>query len=717
VRIMRVQNQLPQHITPVASVAEGFNGPQAERHNKGIGREIMFPLLLPLFLLFLLGGLSNDAGATKTGDIYPGSGDWVIAQATVYRNESETVDGNINIEATGSLIFDNGSIEFAVDGMTITAIGSYTFINANITCSDGIWDMHTANSAEMYGCEFSKMDGRLIFLSPTDVATDDFYYNITSCSFYGTTLSFGGWTTARVAINDTYLEARTNPAWGPAIRASFIDLVKIRNSIITGPLGVNGDEYPYNGITIGMNSYYPRSYNMNWPQNPTHILDNNTIERFSMFGVNLGVAPIEFQNNTFSYIGSDAYSYSSLIKINANLDDKEYSLVNTSFATCDLNYEIWICEGDDYYGDGDPENWVNLSNFEDIDVENIRGITDSHVGIYWWVNVTVVDAFYQPISDARVMVRDNANDLRHDGYTNGNGEENYIWLLTYYEDDDEEINYNQFTFIASKDGEGTTSEKHTIDEVTSITLRMQDYEWSQTVGVFLVNYYTNKTIPMGDLICRLNGRIMFANERSIWDEDYINITVHDHFSREIYTMSQAVNYSRTYEEYIIYVNFTTVRIFQYDEENEEPGTWVREWNLTIEEEEDDEENDIIVHFTGDEFSVAEIPGESINYTLSWAAGENHTAGSTHVRNVTGTRTHPPSSQTHKNSGTMLVNVGVKTTATITSTDQPWWWFIKEPFFYVPVALVAGVSALYKVHGGTKKIIDDHIFTQNKGDLW
>ena len=97
--------------------------------------------LLPFFILLalmMIWTLSEGAEATKTGDIYSGSGDWFITNETIYRNESVVVDGNIFIHHSGSLVFDNSTIDFTntVGNTLITIENTTQFINANISEND-----------------------------------------------------------------------------------------------------------------------------------------------------------------------------------------------------------------------------------------------------------------------------------------------------------------------------------------------------------------------------------------------------------------------------------------------------------------------------------------------------------------------------------------------------------------------------------------------------
>jgi len=233
---------------------------------------------------------------------------------------------------------------------------------------------------------------------------------------------------------------------------------------------------------------------------------------------------------------------------------------------------------------------------------------------------------------------------------------------------------------------------HTVLSSKNITIRMTNYEWDQEVGVFMVNYYTNKTIPMGDLLCRLNNRLMFSNTFTIHDEEYLNITIHDHFARLVYSSSQAVNYSRTYEEILIYINFTIIKIVQYDSETEEEIDVVDEFALTL------EGSDITIHFEGDEIGVPEIEGEPLDdYTLTWEAGENHTSGSAEILQVSGAKDYASSSQTHKNSGYMIADVSVRTPPTVIGGgEQDIWTRIAAFFEKTWVKAVLGVVGLLLV---------------------
>ncbi|MGQ4871424.1 MAG: hypothetical protein ACP6IT_06270 [Candidatus Thorarchaeota archaeon] len=98
-----------------------------------MGRNSMswaFPLFLMIFLGIALVSGSNASHqmttksdkslllvngavtASTTGDIYSGSGNWVINQSTTYIDEVLTVYGNISINFPGSLTLVNTTINF-----------------------------------------------------------------------------------------------------------------------------------------------------------------------------------------------------------------------------------------------------------------------------------------------------------------------------------------------------------------------------------------------------------------------------------------------------------------------------------------------------------------------------------------------------------------------------------------------------------------------------
>ena len=120
-------------------------------------------VLCLMFFLFLAVGVGNDqvhqskpsthktsVNASTSGDIYSGSGNWTITQATVYTDEVLTVYGNISIVWPGSLILDNTTIDFAPPNAVSTfhATGS-TFLY--------IVNSHLYSSAKTFEISYENM--------------------------------------------------------------------------------------------------------------------------------------------------------------------------------------------------------------------------------------------------------------------------------------------------------------------------------------------------------------------------------------------------------------------------------------------------------------------------------------------------------------------------------------------------------------------------------
>jgi len=320
---------------------------------------------------------------------------------------------------------------------------------------------------------------------------------------------------------------------------------------------------------------------------------------------------------------------------------------------------------------------VDILSSDFLSCADIYTQTNSTVGfganrILWFLTVEVQDALRQPIAGAGVAVFDMDDTLVYSGTTDVDGFAEWIEVV-------EIEGYNDETphaIVVSRLGhyEEVALE---IRKNQTVTIRISDFRQQVQVAVEMRNNYsTVKKIPFGDLLCFINlpdsdgldpDYYVFEWDNIVYyPTSYCNVSVYDHFGRLIWYANQTIDYTDERLEVIPYINFVVITIIQYDEDTEERGAWVDEFNLTL------EGSDTSLHFSGDEIAVPEVQDGSNNYTLSWGEGDNHTAGSTTVRDVSGTRTYPPSTHAHKSTGFMVADIGVKTTAATVAMKDDFW---------------------------------------------
>jgi len=303
--------------------------------------------------------------------------------------------------------------------------------------------------------------------------------------------------------------------------------------------------------------------------------------------------------------------------------------------------------------------------------------TNSTIGfganrVLWFLTVEVQDILRQPIAGAGVAVFDVNQNIVYGGTTDVDGLAEWIQVV-------EVDGYNDETPHAIVVNRLGNYEEVTLEirRNQTVTIRISDFRQQVRVAVEMRNNYsTVKKIPFGDLLCFINlpDGVGLDTEYYVFEWDntilypttYCNVSVYDHFDRLIWYSNQTIDYTEERLEVIPEIDFVVITITQYDEDTEERGAWVDEFNLTL------EGTDTSLHFSGDEIAVPEVQDGSNNYTLSWDESDNHTAGSATVREVSGTQTYPPSTHAHKSTGFMVADIGVKTTAATVSMKDDFW---------------------------------------------
>jgi len=395
------------------------------------------------------------------------------------------------------------------------------------------------------------------------------------------------------------------------------------------------------------------------PETSVHINGSTLSELYGSFDGSLDVT---FENSIFNGFSFATYGATyDFYEVDVVLvDDCEFR--NMSLETIFLFY---LC----------PDVDILYSDF--LSCADIYTHTNSTIGfganrILWFLTVEVQDVLRQPVAGAGVSVFDVNQNTVYSGTTDVDGLAEWIQVV-------EVDGYNDETphaIVVSRLGNYEEFELE-IKKNQTVTIRISDFRQQVKVAVEMRNTYsTVKKIPFGDLLCFINlpagggldsDYYVFEWENIIYyPTTYCNVSVYDHFDRLVWYSNQTIDYSEDRLEVIPEIDFVVITITQYDENTEEPGSWVDEFNLTL------EGSDTSLHFSGDEIAIPEVQDGSNNYTLSWGEGDNHTAGSAQVREVTGAQTYPPSSHAHKSTGFMVADIGVKTRAATVSGGDDFW---------------------------------------------
>ncbi len=617
----------------------------------------VFSLLAGVAILYLTFTL-NAAEGGFTGDAYVG-GNWDINTPTTCDNETVVVNGDIIINSGGSLLLDNSTVDFDANGRTFSVSAPLETINSNLTNSAGYFNLNIVANSNHYQTEFSKVQQGIISFTAG-------YHNLTGCTIFGASVrarNVSGYT--HLSLRDTSIDptsSENDAYYGIQILDADAHL---NNISLTGPATDTFEDR----LSVGLSVRYYSNFS----------LDNSTItgdwgsagyQHYSYY------EPISFQNNSID-VGSEHWVLEFDPREPERPPASTFIAVNCSFLSAPETpfYTIEI----------DGRHDAIFYNCE-ITGGPVRGSYQ----LYYWVNLSVVDAFYQTVSDARVGIYNKNLDLTYSGYTNATGKIPYIWLKV----DEDGTDLNPLSFVISKNGAVNPAASYTISESREITLQMSLYEWTQSLTIQMINNYTREPIPFGELLCYLNGEYIAFEIQSISGASEINITIFDHWDRLVGGVAQDVNYSRSGETFLLYVDYVTLKIFQHDTDTGEVGTWVREFNLTL------EGSSTSVHFEGDEINVPYVAWGINDYKLSWDGGQNHSAGSFEIQNISGPQ-YPPSSHLHNSTGFFITDIGVKTTASISSSSgapsllslQWFVWLIKTPYF--AILAIIGVAITWR----------------------
>jgi len=429
--------------------------------------------------------------------------------------------------------------------------------------------------------------------------------------------------------------------------------------LVVHPLG---GFYSYGGSTI--DGDYP--YYISVWEASIH-LNYTTVKNQSMYIIGTNPVLFTLENSTFEAPQGEMPSYCG--KAFSLHEADNCTIYNNIFDNLTNRFSLYECEN------------ISISYNDFISCENNFSTTNGtdiryHLNNqeFWYVTVTALDTYRLPVLGADVVVYDKDETIIYDGQTSVDGTIDWIMVI----EKDGEDDRNPHRVIVSKDGYFSEVDV-TINRNMSVTVALWGFREKIQIPILMVNNYTKSKIEFGDLMCYLNqpadmalsdDYLCFDWENYVYyPEEYINVSIYDHYERLIWYQNVSANYSNDRVEFVAYINFTIIKIFQYDIETEEGGEWVHEWNLTL------DDSDISVHFEGDEFGVPEVANGSNNYTLTWDETENYTAGSEGINNVTAETTYPPSTYEHKFTGWMVVDVGLQSKPTIIGSESFWMrWF-------------------------------------------
>jgi len=366
--------------------------------------------LLFIFMFALIVGILTQlplsAEGTKSGDIYSGVGDWTITQPTVYRNESETVAGDIHINVGGSLIFDNGTLDFSVAAPDVNIDGSCDFINANLTNAAGETTYHINTDTTFILCEISKID--TYFLNFPSAGT----YRVISSNLYSCGVYAYGSSATDLVVSNCVIHPEVE-----GIFAVDIDSLVIKNSIIEDPIKRGTPQgISCNGeitTTISGNEIRNFTTALYFNDDVPDAIDNNTFENATR-GVDIDLTTnptLKINNGTFTNI---------TYPINGNKGSS-------------WRVEFYNCSGI-------PEGSVNYGD-----------LRNRHYGIYVFSHITILDVHLNALQGAQIVLRDRFDNEIFNGYTDLQGQATYIPILIEedyraYNPQDLIVNFKEVTF-------------------------------------------------------------------------------------------------------------------------------------------------------------------------------------------------------------------------------------------------------------------------------
>lgn len=243
---------------------------------KGIGIGIAIVMICGLFSAI---GISENATATKTGDIYSGSGDWTISNPTVYTNEIFSVYGNISIAAGGSLSMVSSE-------MTIRNTAPYSYINISFGAPNAFLSL--TDSSQIDIIDFTYGVPKLV-VDANGESTNAGYFYIEDSEIYNTHFSVD--TSAICTIKDSTLVACQARCYSSGGAPSTIPLYMSNNeikdvntvsqpngdlrSVITMSSGTTITGNTFENITLNSRSTLSNSYIRANGQNSLTITNND----------------------------------------------------------------------------------------------------------------------------------------------------------------------------------------------------------------------------------------------------------------------------------------------------------------------------------------------------------------------------------------------------------------------------------------------------------
>ena len=427
---------------------------------------------------------------------------------------------------------------------------------------------------------------------------------------------------------------------------------------------------------------------------PGHWVDINQSSAQFVWGQFQSSAEIQFRNSTFPIppTGVSGAYFKLYTCANVNITNSQF----TNFTADTLFFIV------------DEDANITDNTFLSCDAihSRINGtVTYTGNAINHFITVEVVDAFLQPVAGARVVVFDTFDVTVSDRTANSSGL--VEWIVC--EEIDGVTEQTPHLIVVSRQGNFAEVQVRIVESMT-IQVRLREYEQQIQVVFQMRNNWTKGPIPFGQLHPYLNlptltqdddYLIVSATENFIYyPTSCINITIFDWFERLIWYSNQSVDYLSVKEIVVATINFTTIKIRQYDVDTDEELDVIPEFTIEL----TNGTGAITVDFEGDKFSVPEIEGGDNNYTVSWGEGTNYTAGTQEI--TVAARVYPKSTHADKTTGTMVADIGVKSKAKLMgTTEESWYMILKEPYVWVPLtiaAIIGGVITWQRILKDTLK---------------
>ncbi|MDO9536849.1 MAG: PKD domain-containing protein [Thermoplasmata archaeon] len=470
-------------------------------------------IIAAICLLYLAGGMAwvvpaesaSDAPIIPTdayGDYPPPSdADWIINQDTYVGNETWIIEKNITVMGGATLTLQNVTLRMN----STTSTGSDNRIEVLSGGTLVIQDNDGNNVTTGDASRIMRNDPNYGYLF---IARDGGRLRIYNCIIEGCgRLSSPGWERAGLSVQTDDAIIDHNIISYPAERGIILygsDAVVSNNTIEWCDTGILATAWSNGTIENNMitwsNTYgiWVHGVNNINPQPSNPLIQNNRIIKTGRDVINKGVA-IQILNScrptiknvTIEDWGEDGMYLNS--KCAPFIEDVVFEGRNGNFG---------IVGGGSY-------NWINLTNSTILNCSSqcirlsqsyaallnspfnqsqvLFDDLSSNLTVKWFLNSNVNDSFSNPVSNANIRIRDNANGTYDENYTTDiNGYLNWTVLTEYFQKDingdkdgddpGERIDYSSYNITVSKPGYSTGYAEVNMNASKTVIITLTDIE-------------------------------------------------------------------------------------------------------------------------------------------------------------------------------------------------------------------------------------------------